>query len=445
LCRSPPRSIVVVVTTAIRMSTHPRSGRPAPPADDTAIAPYPTLQSASVLWRPNDDVSGVGEDAYPIFITQRTLAALEGHVHSASEQGVLGFLMGRLVECPQTSVRYLLIHGGARVRQSITADEWDNVLPRSWDAAQRMLHAEDGELVGWYHTHPGGDVALSASDRSAHARHFPQPWHVALVVATGAPEMAAAFWRVPADASALAARLAPLPFYELLDASAVRGGWKRAQVSWSNYSSPDPAVWPAAATVPPDVRKDVALPPGPGRPTRRTAASAAAAVPPRRVAMPPVILPARFEEEEEERPPWQRQVRRTRGLRAGLRVGGAVVLAAAAFAAWMLLGPAPASEPAVPQPAVPQPAATPVMPDDSLRLALNAYQGLAARFVAHQATCEDLGGGMAAVDARWIAYNLARRGTGVRPDSAEAALDQALADAVDQTEANFERTGCPRP
>src|SRR5207248_3021402 len=33
------------------------------------------------------------------------------------------------------------------------------------------------------------------------------------------------------------------PFYELLDADSFRDGWKQPRVSWSNYWSPDPAVW----------------------------------------------------------------------------------------------------------------------------------------------------------------------------------------------------------
>src|SRR5439155_1495116 len=32
-------------------------------------------------------------------------------------------------------------------------------------------------------------------------------------------------------------------FYELLDAETLRDGWKHPRVSWSNYWSPDPAVW----------------------------------------------------------------------------------------------------------------------------------------------------------------------------------------------------------
>src|SRR2546430_12410238 len=37
-----------------------------------------------------------------------------------------------------------------------------------------------------------------------------------------------------------------LPFYELLDAENFRDGWKQPRVTWSNYWSPDPAVWRGA-------------------------------------------------------------------------------------------------------------------------------------------------------------------------------------------------------
>jgi MFS family permease len=83
---------------------------------------------------------------------------------------------------------------------------------------------------------------------------------------------------------------------------------------------------------------------------------------------------------------------------------------------------------------------------DSLQRALEAYHLRATLFTTRKMTCADLGRGMVEIDAQWMQYNLARSRT-VSEDFSDSAhaRDQALAHAVEQVEADFERTGCPRP
>ena len=39
------------------------------------------------------------------------------------------------------------------------------------------------QVIGWYHTHPGGlSVFMSGTDRATQRRHFSADWHFALVL-----------------------------------------------------------------------------------------------------------------------------------------------------------------------------------------------------------------------------------------------------------------------
>src|SRR2546427_2475540 len=88
---------------------------------------------------------------------------------------------------------------------------------------------------------------ISPEDHQAHVRHFQRPWQFALVVNIRPAGRRGGFFRPTGDPGS---RVVYLPFYELLDAAAYHDGWKRPRVSWSNYWSPDPAVWRAQAESP---------------------------------------------------------------------------------------------------------------------------------------------------------------------------------------------------
>src|SRR5207247_2179222 len=114
-------------------------------------------------------------------------------------------------------------------------------------AAQRFLPPEHGVVVGWYRSDPTGQHMISPDDHRAHVRHFQRPWQFALVVNIRPAGTRGGFFRPTGDPGS---HVVYLPFYELLDAAAFHDGWKRPRVSWSNYWSPDPAVWRAQAESP---------------------------------------------------------------------------------------------------------------------------------------------------------------------------------------------------
>ncbi|HVH11219.1 MAG TPA: hypothetical protein VM736_15605 [Gemmatimonadales bacterium] len=81
---------------------------------------------------------------------------------------------------------------------------------------------------------------------------------------------------------------------------------------------------------------------------------------------------------------------------------------------------------------------------DSLSRAVRAFGERARLFDSRQLPCADLARELAAVENRWTAYMVARRGAGVL-DAPYAARDQSLYAGVDSVERRYERSGCQRP
>src|SRR5256885_14613494 len=201
--------------------------------------PPPTAQS--VLWRPAiQELAPPEGDTSLIFIAQRTLAAVEDHLVGALHRPLLGYLVGRVLQAPDTGMSYVVAHGVVRVPQVIADGATEQLVGDTLAAAQRLLPPEHGVVVGWYRSDPTGQHMISTDDHQAHVRHFQRPWQFALVVTIRPTGTRGGFFRPAGDPGS---PVPYLPFYELLDAETYRDGWKHPRVSWSNYWSPDPAVW----------------------------------------------------------------------------------------------------------------------------------------------------------------------------------------------------------
>ncbi len=365
--------------------------------------PLPTEQS--VLWRPAvQELARPDDEPSLIFIAQRALAAVEDHLVSAPHEALLGFLVGRVFETPETGTPYVIVHGAVRVPQMIVDGGSERVVTQALAAAQRMLPPEDGVVVGWYRSDPTGVLKISSDDHAAHVRHFPGPWQMALLVTVRPSGTRGGCFRPAGEPGSPAPYL---PFYELLDADSFRDGWKQPRVSWSNYWSPDPAVW--------RVRTEPARGP---RVTPSGRPSGAGR-------FIPIVEP----DDDYDDPAW-----RMPGGRG--RVWGAWrwwLLAAAALTGAVALGVRLGLGPPITTPPLPAPAAAPAPPPEApaaaaVRQAITGYR--------QQAGCTDLARGLSAVDEAWLRYTLA---------SPSAAAGDSLATDVDQVEADFERSGCPRP
>src|SRR5213078_2086486 len=182
-----------------------------------------------------------GNIPFPVFVAQSALAAVREHLATAPPpgQGILGFLVGDMCECPDTNVSYLIIDAALRLSQPIYGDRTTDVVTRIWDRIVAQVEATKGHLIGWYHTHAPLPVAMSAHDIETHEHYFAELWQVALVLGSdpdGQP--IAGLFRAGSDE---AWATTELPFYELLSEESFRpGGKKRSFVAWKNYRAYNP-------------------------------------------------------------------------------------------------------------------------------------------------------------------------------------------------------------
>src|SRR5207249_10237174 len=80
---------------------------------------HPIPVARPILWSPGSEGGSAqrpGHIPFPVFLSQSALTAIHEHVAAParSGQGVLGFLLGDLCECPETNVSYLLIDAALR-------------------------------------------------------------------------------------------------------------------------------------------------------------------------------------------------------------------------------------------------------------------------------------------------------------------------------------------
>ena len=387
-------------------------------ADDQAMP-----IAASILWKPID--GGAEQNAgFPVFITQRALAAVHDHC-AATRAACFGLLVGDVVDSPETEAPYVVVESTIRLPAS-PEDDAKTVLVQGWVVAQDVLRKSGDLLVGWYRG-GGAEAVLSPAEADAHRAFFVQPWQLAVVVGSGDTTVGGVLRRSTSDGWAQEC----LPFYELVDPASFRlDGSKPTQLRWDNYRTEETALVPPPALPPPAVSAVPAPIPG----ARRATAS----LPPR------VFLPDEFGADQDRgrsarRVPVARIARWAAYAGAGLLAVGGLFRLFAALAS-----------PAVPAPGAPPAMATSPLARldraaDTLGLAIAAFDLRAQLFASRQMHCPELARGLVLVEERWTAYNGVGKESSVALDSARTARDRALYADVDGVEKRFERSACPRP
>src|SRR5438552_14198045 len=203
---------------------------PAEPGSVELTRPLPV--GSAILWTPTVD-GAASASPYPIFITQSAFAAVHAHVEAKPRGAAsLGFLAGNRFTCPETGTAYVVIESAIQLPWSISGDHLGPALSQGWTVVQEEVRKNDGQLVGWYHTHHGVDPTPSPADIEAHTALFAEPWHIALVVTPGDAPVGG-FFRIASDALSASEYL---PFYELLEASSILpDGRKVSDLAWVNY------------------------------------------------------------------------------------------------------------------------------------------------------------------------------------------------------------------
>jgi len=394
--------------------------RPSVPPSRPAFREQPLPTAGSVLWRPAvQELSRPDTDPCFIFVAPRVIAAVEDQLRSGPGQGLVGFLVGRVLTNPDTGFLYLVLDRAMPVPQLSVDGANDRLPTQSLAAVQRTVQPEDGELVGWYRTQPSGEPRISVADHEAHLRSFQHPWHVALVVAGGRDRLKGGLFRPVGDPGS---PVPYLPFFELPEAPGNLSASSPSVVSWTNYWSPNPPPRSGAASSHSPARVDSTL-------GRRT-------TPANRILM---VGPYADDQDEEEHSYQRRRPRRDepdRAWRWWVAAAGIVVVATVTVEEWWLHRPEPGDVPAAPAAVEAKPVAS-AAPADPVRRAIEAYRLRATLFANHQMTCADLAPGLADVDDAWLQY--------VGGGAAASTPHANLATEVEGVEADFERTGCPRP
>jgi len=379
--------------------------------------------AASILWKPIDGAAE--QDAgFPVFITQRALAAVHDHC-AATRAACFGLLVGDVVDSPETEAPYVVVESTIRLPGS-PEDDAKTVLVQGWVVAQDVLRKSGDLLVGWYRG-GGAEAALSPAEADAHRAFFVQPWQLAVVVGSGDTTVGGVLRRSASDGWAQDC----LPFYELVDPAAVRlDGSKPTQLRWDNYRTEETALVPPPALPLPAV----SAAPGPIPAARRAAAS-----PP-----PRVFLPDEFGAEQAPRP-WTPGVPVARIARWAAYAGAGLLTVAGLFRLYAALASPAVPAPRAPAAMVTSPLARLDRAADTLGLAIAAFDLRAQLFASRQMHCPELARGLVLVEERWTAYNGVGKESSVALDSARTARDRALYADVDGVEKRFERSGCPRP
>ena len=136
-----------------------------------------------------------GKNHVAVCIRQAALSRMREHAGSSLCE-VAGLLMGRVYQDGDTFLVLIETSLPGRYLESSAASL--RFTSRTWcDLRRRRLELVGAITLGWYHSHPGFGIFLSAIDLFSHRSFFSdQPWYVAFVVDPVSGEMGAFIWEL---------------------------------------------------------------------------------------------------------------------------------------------------------------------------------------------------------------------------------------------------------
>lgn len=120
-------------------------------------------------------------EIYEVYTFLKVLRGIMKHAKRNSDIEVIGFLVGKRYRW--NGKEYVVINAylptvSKSTRYNVEIDEG------GIEPALKIIKKKfpDSYIVGWYHSHPGFGVFMSARDIKTHRELFKEPYHVALVV-----------------------------------------------------------------------------------------------------------------------------------------------------------------------------------------------------------------------------------------------------------------------
>lgn len=134
--------------------------------------------------REPDEYFLIGEDdqRLSIYLRYQLFKALEDFAQRESREQV-GLLVGRVCEAGESNP-FIMVEDAI---ESPVGDETTGRFEESlWKRARRIAAARHPNrvVVGWFHTHPDGNVELSDEERTVHKRYFPEEHHLLYLISS---------------------------------------------------------------------------------------------------------------------------------------------------------------------------------------------------------------------------------------------------------------------
>jgi hypothetical protein len=208
-------------------------------------------------WDSSDASIGRGID---LFIWQRPLGEIAGHIARPGAAEGYGLLTGALYHCPVSGTSYLAIDDAHPADDVLPKGEDPQHIPgfrEFWLEVSMQASARKRQLVGWYHAHARLGVVFSKWDERLHVHHFPNRWQCALVLTSNLKAFEGGFFQRDSVSGAFGSTLAP--FYEVLPERVIRDEPVATWVGWENYRADRPVMKPAHPHVPEAAFEFVAL------------------------------------------------------------------------------------------------------------------------------------------------------------------------------------------
>ncbi len=93
-----------------------------------------------------------------------------------------GILLGRAYQDPR-GFQFTVLAAALPVEDAEASIAQVKMRAAAWPAIWKGLQQNPGQqIIGWYHSHPGYGIFLSATDRTTQNAYFAAPWQVAVVV-----------------------------------------------------------------------------------------------------------------------------------------------------------------------------------------------------------------------------------------------------------------------
>jgi proteasome lid subunit RPN8/RPN11 len=124
-------------------------------------------------------------DSTVVLVSDAVMAEIFWQLKSKGDVETGGMLVGNAFVDSDTPLHVVAVRRGllgdngegTPVSFKFTSDSWQSI-----NSKLLGLPAEERNIVGWYHSHPGLGVFLSARDRFTQRSFFANPWQIALVV-----------------------------------------------------------------------------------------------------------------------------------------------------------------------------------------------------------------------------------------------------------------------